>query len=107
MCREKSNLRSFLAKQPERTIDDQKEELAALRDMADCIEVEEAIYREIIVAEDDWVIPTENQKNYWQGRGVTPVSGFHYLFNLWQSWDHLLSFADSIPHGGEHPGTAL
>lgn len=107
MCREKSNLRSFLARQPVRTIDDQKEELAALRDMADCIEVDEAIYRQIIVAEYDWIIPTENQKNYWQGRRVVSVAGFHYLFNLWQSWDHLLSFTDLLPHGPEHPGTAF
>lgn len=107
MCREKSNLQSFLTRQPARTIDDQKEELAALLDLADCIEVDEAIYREVIIAEYDWIIPTENQENYWQGRGVVPVSGFHYLFNLWQSWDHLLSFTDSLPHGPENPGTAF
>ncbi|EKD36427.1 MAG: hypothetical protein ACD_75C01518G0002 [uncultured bacterium] len=105
MCREKSNFRSFLAKQPRRTLDDQREELAALRDKADCIGVDEALYREIIIAEYDWIIPSENQKKFWQGRAVKLVSGFHYLFNLWQSWDHLLAFSEAPPRQGLHSGT--
>ncbi|KJS01820.1 MAG: hypothetical protein VR65_07855 [Desulfobulbaceae bacterium BRH_c16a] len=107
MCREKSNFRSFLAKQPQRSLDDQQEELAALADMADCIAVDEALYRQIIIAENDWIIPSENQRRYWQGKPVSLIPGFHYLFNLWQSWDHLLSFTDPIPQQEYYTGTAL
>lgn len=99
MCREKSNFRSFLAKQPQRALEDQREELAALGNMADCTPVDQALYRKVIIAEYDWIIPSENQQNFWGDKNVTLISGFHYLFNLWQSWDHLLSFAESPPDG--------
>ena len=105
MCREKTNLRMFMARQPQRSLDDQKEELAALKEMVDCIAVNEALYKEIIISEYDWIIPSENQKNFWLGKPVTLISGFHYLFNLWQSWDHLLSYSDSIPQNEYQPGT--
>lgn len=94
MCREKSNFRSFLAKQPQRSLEDQREELASLGEMVDCLPADQALYREILVAEYDWIIPSENQRHFWGDKRITLVSGFHYLFNLWQSWDHLLSFAD-------------
>lgn len=101
MCREKSNFRSFLAKQPQRSLEDQRQELAALGEMADCTPVDQALYRKVIIAEYDWVIPSENQQNFWRDKNVTLTSGFHYLFNLWQSWDHLLSFAESPPENGD------
>ena len=105
MCREKSNFRSFLAKQPQRSLEDQREELAVLRDMADCTPVDQALYRQVLIAEYDWIIPSENQQNFWRDKNVTLISGFHYLFNLWQSWDHLLAFAESPPENGD--GSAL
>ena len=43
MCREKSNFRSFLAKQPQRSFEDQWQELAAIGDMADCTPVDQAL----------------------------------------------------------------
>jgi pimeloyl-[acyl-carrier protein] methyl ester esterase len=95
MCREKTNLNTFLKKQPRRTLEDQGEELAALKKMVDCIPADESIYKEIIISESDWIVPSANQFDFWQGKLVTSVSGFHYLFNLWQSWDHLLNFSDA------------
>ncbi|HBG18492.1 MAG TPA: hypothetical protein DDY32_04250 [Desulfobulbaceae bacterium] len=105
MCREKSNFRSFLTKQPQRSLEDQRQELAALGQMADCTPVDQALYRKVIIAEYDWIIPSENQQNFWRDKNVTLISGFHYLFNLWQSWDHLLSFVESPPENGD--GSAL
>lgn len=99
MCREKSNFRSFLAKQPQRSFDDQRQELVAIGGMADCTPAEQALYQHVIVAEYDWIIPSENQLHFWRDGKVALISGFHYLFNLWQSWDHLLSLADSPPQG--------
>jgi biotin synthesis protein BioG len=96
MCREKTNLKLFLKKQPLRSVEEQKEELAALQKMVDCLPVTESIYSEVIVAEYDWIVPSANQFDFWQGRLVTPISGFHFLFNLWQSWDHLLDYCDAV-----------
>ncbi len=97
MCREKINLSLFLARQPQRTLEDQGEELTALKKMVDCSPANTSIYKEIIISESDLIVPTANQFNYWQGRLVTPVSGFHFLFNLWQSWDQLLDVSNTVP----------
>jgi hypothetical protein len=85
----------FLARQPQRLPIEQRDELAALQSMLDCVAVEQSIYQEIIIAEYDWVVPSANQKRFWSGRQITEIAGFHFLFYLWQSWDHLLLFADS------------
>lgn len=97
MCREKKNLTLFLARQPQRSLEEQGEELAALINGVDCLPVNESIYKEIIISEHDLIVPSANQFNYWQGRQVKPVSGFHFLFNLWQSWDQLLDFSVLVP----------
>jgi biotin synthesis protein BioG len=94
MCREKTNLKLFLSKQPQRSLDDQQQELLALKKMVHCLPASESIYKEILIADSDWVIPSQNQINFWQGMAVTQISGFHYLFSLWQSWDHLLCYSD-------------
>jgi biotin synthesis protein BioG len=99
MCREKANLKLFLARQPRRSVQDQREELAALQTMVDCLPAGESIYQEIIISEYDWIVPSVNQFDFWRGRLVTPVTGFHFLFNLWQSWDHLLDFSEAAPLG--------
>jgi pimeloyl-[acyl-carrier protein] methyl ester esterase len=102
MCREKNNLNLFLSSQPQRSLEEQGEELTALRKMVDCLPVDQSIYREIIVAEKDFIMPTVNQLHYWQGiqtGQVTPVAGFHFLFNLWSSWDQLLDFSGAASKG--------
>jgi biotin synthesis protein BioG len=104
MCREKANFKLFLKRQPQRTIEEQGEELLALQKMVDCLPVNESIYNEVIISEYDWIVPSANQFDFWQGRLVTPVSGFHFLFNLWQSWDHLLDYCDAFLKGTPQQG---
>ncbi len=102
MCREKNNLKMFLQHQPQRSLQEQGEELAALREMVDCLPVDESIYREILVSEKDFIMPTVNQLDYWQPmptEQVRPVSGFHFLFGLFSSWEQLLDFAGAAPNG--------
>ncbi|MBU1568777.1 MAG: DUF452 family protein [Proteobacteria bacterium] len=95
MCREKTNLKMFLARQPQRSPVEQCSELAALQKMVDCVSVDQSIYQEIIIAEYDWIVPSANQRQFWFGKQVAEIAGFHFLFYIWQSWDHLLLFADS------------
>ncbi len=95
MCREKTNLKMFLARQPQRSPVNQRSELAALQENVDCHSAEQSIYQEIIVAEYDWIVPSANQRQFWSGKQVTKIAGFHFPFYLWQSWDHLLLFADA------------
>jgi len=98
MCREKMNLKLFLARQPQRSLEGQREELAALKNSVDCLPVKESIYKEIIISDRDLIVPSASQFNYWQGIQVTPVSGCHFLFNLWQSWDQFLDLSDVVPN---------
>jgi pimeloyl-[acyl-carrier protein] methyl ester esterase len=96
MCRDKKNLSLFLASQPQRSLDDQSEELASLKKMVDCTPAKNSMYNEIIVSESDFIVPTANQSHYWQGRPLTTIAGFHFLFNLWQSWDQLLDVSSTV-----------
>ncbi len=97
MCRDKRSYSSFLARQPQRSLEDQREELVALKKMVNCRSAEESLYEEIIVADKDFIVPTANQFHFWQAKRVTPVAGFHFLFNLWPSWEQLLDCTGVTP----------
>ena len=101
MCREKTNLQSFLASRPRRSLADQGEELVALKEQVDCCSADLSMYREIIVAEKDFIMPTANQLRYWQKMQVAQVSGHHFLFNLFSDWQQLLDSCKttSVPKG--------
>ncbi len=90
MCREKTNLRKFLNNQPERSLAGQREELEILRKRSDCVPVGLSVYDEIIIAENDWIVPTRNQLYFWKNMAVVTLPGFHFLFYEWQSWDQLV-----------------
>jgi biotin synthesis protein BioG len=90
MCREHQLLEQFLAHQPQRQVDDQRRELAALLDHADCLAAEGAIYTDILVADRDLILPTANQKRFWGQRKFHLVDGCHFLFYRWRSWDDML-----------------
>lgn len=103
MCRNKVNLQRFMANQPQRSVKDQEEELAVLKKMVDCTPATESMYREIIVSEKDFIVPSASQLLYWQGAldgqegRVTSVAGFHFLFHRWSSWDQLLNYSGNVP----------
>ncbi len=90
MCREKTNLRKFLSNQPGRSLAGQRGELEILRENTDCISADLSVYDEIIIAENDWIVPTGNQLYFWKDRAAVTLPGFHFLFYEWQSWDHLV-----------------
>jgi biotin synthesis protein BioG len=94
MCRDKTNLELFLVNQPQRTLESQQVELKVLRENVDCVSSEKSIYNEIIVADNDRIIPSLNQYRFWGDRRIFNIRGFHFLFYLWQSWDQLLTFSD-------------
>lgn len=94
MCREKSNLDKFLSNQPDRSISEQKEELSFLWHNVDCVKPEESIYNQIIVSDNDWIVPSENQKRYWSIHTVRHIEGFHYFFQLYRRWEQLLHLSE-------------
>ena len=90
MCRKTEILECFLANQPQRDLDNQREELESLLENADCRADSESIYTDIVVADKDFIVPTENQLQYWHKNRVHLVDGYHFLFYDWKSWDEML-----------------
>ena len=90
MCRKPEILSYFLAYQPERSLSSQKQELESLLGSADCLPAERSIYTHVIIAQDDLVVPTENQRRFWQQKTIRTVDGAHFLFYDWDSWDDML-----------------
>jgi biotin synthesis protein BioG len=99
MCREKATLQHFLAAQPGRSLDNQRKELASLAKNVDCGEATSALYGEIIIADSDMIIPTENQQAFWRERTVTIINGYHYIFALFRSWREIMDFSSGQAKG--------
>ena len=89
-CRERQTLETFLANQPQRSVEGQRLELAALQGQVNCHVAETAIYTKVLIADQDLVVPTANQIAFWRGREVVHAKGSHFLFYGWNSWDELV-----------------
>ncbi len=95
MCREAGVLQNFLEVKPRRQVDDQKQELSRLRDMVNSTGNRESIYTEVLVSDNDLVIPTVNQQAFWQQQYVLSIGGCHFPFFRWASWDELLGLVNN------------
>lgn len=68
-----------------RSIDNQRNELQALKNYSANLEFK---YDKILISEDDSIIPTKNQTNFW---GITPnIKGGHAPFFQYKKWEELL-----------------
>jgi len=94
MCRDRKVFDTFLTHQPQRSVVDQRWELVALQRQVSCQTAEDAIYRHIVIAGQDMVVPTTNQLAFWQGRAIRLVEGNHFLFYRWNSWDELMGMIE-------------
>jgi len=90
MCHHRNILDTFLAHQPQRSVANQRLELAALRDLTDCQPAESAIYTKAVVTTRDLIMPTANQLTFWQGRAILSLEGPHFPFYRWNSWEKML-----------------
>lgn len=72
-----------------RSNEELKNELISIRDL----KVENYFnFDEAIVSDKDRIIPTQNQINFWNKKGVTVKSeaGAHYIFDKYKSWGDFL-----------------
>lgn len=90
MCRENDTLKRFLANRPKRKIAGQIRELKNLLHTTDCCTAEASLYTDIVIADKDLVVLTDNQRRFWQQKKIHPVDGYHFLFYQWKTWDALL-----------------
>jgi biotin synthesis protein BioG len=91
MCRDRVLSRQFLENQPQRNIENQKEELAALLKSAKCYPDEISIYKKVFVSRNDLIMPTKNQLYYWKKGNVYQTEGSHFLFYAYNCWDDIVA----------------
>ena len=91
MCRDHRSVDAFLKNQPQRSLENQRRELASLLGQVSCRPAEDAIYTQVVIADKDLVVPAANQLAFWQGEGVHRIEGAHFPFYGWQSWDELVA----------------
>ena len=91
MCRDRDLYRSFLEHQPKRSVENQKNELAAILKMSERIDIEKSIYNYAIVSKQDFIMPSKNQLNHWPENIVQLVDESHFLFYAYDSWDEIVT----------------
>lgn len=103
MCRNRKVFKQFNANTPVRNIMNQRAELCHFLETVDCLEPSPAIYNEIVISEDDRIVPTSNQRAFWQKTDtrVTSLAGGHFPFYDFPSWQELL---DHLLHGTDMAG---
>ena len=70
---------------PKRSINNQKAELSALRD---CKSNEDYHYTRVIVSNNDKIIPSKSQINYWKTPEI--INSGHCPFFEYTKWEELL-----------------
>ncbi len=69
----------------QREYENQKSELAALKEYTSNFDFK---YDKVILSDDDKIIPTKNQSNYW---GIKPnIRSGHSPFNLYHNWSEII-----------------
>ncbi len=81
----------FCDHQPQRSLADQQQELGYYLQAADCIQRDKSIYTEVIISDNDRIVPTAHQLAFWGEDNVTFIAGAHFLFYNWECWDDILA----------------
>jgi len=101
MCRTRNNLEKFLACQPKRSLQGQRQELEILANSAKgCTLPGDSFYHSAIVSGDDRIMLTTNQLAFWERYpNVMTVQrhGAHYCFPDMKSWDELVDICALTP----------
>lgn len=99
MCREQETFHRFLKNQPTRSVESQKRELEYLFKTVGCKQQTKAVYNCVLVSDHDYIIPTANQLDFWPKSIIRKVSGYHFQFYAYQSWDEIIMEAGENVNG--------
>lgn len=88
-----------LHKMPKRSIEDQREELLAIKDFSLKNNFTHKISRfdKIIISNNDKIIPAKNQINFWRQRTdlkVIRIDDSHCIFNSFEKWNEILNYGE-------------
>lgn len=93
---EKSELSIFNKNLPNRDMQSSKDELAALKTYFSENPDLSFAYDKVIIGENDRIIPTKNQKNFWENnichKNIHNMGGGHFLFYKFGSFDEIVEY---------------
>jgi biotin synthesis protein BioG len=83
----------FIKHKTIRETEEQKQELIFLQKSFKEIPEPENIYKYVLIADNDLICPTKNQKNYWQDKiDFKTINGPHFIFYHWKTWEDLIEY---------------
>lgn len=90
MCGSREGMRWFEPHQPQRSLEDQRQELLAIQHFATRQTASTAPFTCALIGRHDKIIPTQHQLNYWQGTvDYTIIDSPHCAFWRWNSWKEI------------------
>ena len=91
-CGSKENLTQLLSQGELREAAEQVEELACLGDYFKSELLELGFYSKAMVSQKDFVIPAQNQLQFWKSQQVAcvQIAGAHLPFFQWNSWQEII-----------------
>jgi pimeloyl-[acyl-carrier protein] methyl ester esterase len=97
MCVDKCTLNNFESNTPFRTSEELKLELSELQVSIQNNNFEKNIFNKAIISDNDKIIPTENQVNFWKDRIEYHIlEGPHFIFDRLKFWEEITGY---VPKG--------
>lgn len=93
MCGDADTYARYCAIAPQRTLEEQKEELRYLIETMTHEPTPENIYTHALICTQDVIIPSARQKAFWQTEAHTEVTAPHFPFFQWNKWQDIFSYA--------------
>jgi len=91
MCGGRSGYALFMEHQPQRTVEDQKEELICLQNMILREPIACDIFDKVVLSSRDMIFPFKNLEQAWKGKSNTKTLDLpHFCFYNWNKWDEIL-----------------
>lgn len=96
MCGGRSGYTSFAEHQPQRTVEDQKEELICLQNMILDKNITWDIFDKVLLSSRDMIFPFKNLEKAWEEKSQKLILDLpHFCFSEWQTWDEILKVEKS------------
>ena len=90
MCGTPETVRWFRSHQPQRTLEEQREELLAIKRAARQRQHSTPPFTCALIGRRDKIIPAQHQLNYWQGTlQYTMIDSPHCAFRRWAGWKEI------------------
>ncbi|MCZ4694469.1 DUF452 family protein [Ancylomarina euxinus] len=91
MCGGRSGYADFVEHQPQRLVEDQKEELICLQNMILKEAITWDIFDKVLLSSRDMIFPFKNLEKAWENKSQKLIFNLpHFCFSEWRSWDEIL-----------------